>query len=79
MKLVEFRHRSDYGHDYYINILKMGRWYLFQSCFSVSEYGRGFPYFNITMGGGRLIYIAFDVLKVGFCVEFICRSWFKDT
>jgi hypothetical protein len=77
MKLVSFRKDNDWGKDYYLTILQIKRWCLIQSCFTFAVYGGRFPYFNITMGGGRLIAISFDVLKYGFCVEIISRSWFK--
>jgi hypothetical protein len=41
-------------------------------------YGRVFPYFNLTLGSGRLVAISFQIWYVGFTVEFISRAWFKQ-
>jgi hypothetical protein len=77
MKVFQYRSREDYGFDYYITLIQVKRWCLIQSCFATSIYGGKFPYLNITMGGGRLIAINFDIWKIGVCVELISRSWFK--
>ena len=77
MKLLDIKRTYDYGHDFYFSILRIGRWYLFQSCFSYNDYGRGFPYLSVILGSGRLISINFDVLRFGISFELISRSWFK--
>lgn len=77
MNIFKYRHEEDFGDNFYITIIQIKRWCLIQSCFCTAVYGRGFPYVNITLGGGRLFAINFDFWKVGMCVEFISRSWFK--
>lgn len=77
MKLIQFRHQEDYGHDFYLTLLQVKRWCLVQSCFSTAVYARSFPYLNITMGSGRLFGFSFQVLWFGVTIELISRSWFK--
>lgn len=77
MKLFHYKHREDYGHDYYLTLLQVGRWCLFQSCFYTAVFGRNFPYLSIVMGSSRLFYLSFSFWKIGFTIEFLARSWFK--
>jgi hypothetical protein len=77
MKLFEFKHQEDYGHDVYITLLKVRRWCLIQTCFSTMEYGRAWPYLNITLGYGRMFGFTFEVLSVGISFEVLSRSWFR--
>ncbi len=77
MKVFNFKHREDFGHDFYFTFFKVGRWALLQLCVYTAEYGRRFPYLNITMGAGRLFEVCFSFWKVGFNFEFICKSWFQ--
>jgi hypothetical protein len=77
MKLITFKHREDFGHDLYIILLQVKRWCLVQSCFSTIEYSRSLPYFNLTMGSGRLISVSFQIWIVGFTIELVSRSWFN--
>ena len=50
MKLIKFKHRWDYGHDFYVTLLKFEKWCVFHGCFYTAVYGRTFPYLNIVMG-----------------------------
>jgi len=77
MKLIEFRVQEDFGKDIYIHLLVIKRWCLFQSCLSFMEYGRSWPYLNITMGSGRLFGLSFQVLWFGITFEIFTRNWFK--
>jgi hypothetical protein len=76
MNLFHYKHREDWGHDYYLTLFQVGRWALIQSCFYTAVYGRKYPYLNITLGSGRLIHISFSWFIFGFSIEFISRSWF---
>ena len=71
MKLIQFKHREDFGHDFYITLFRFKEGYLFQGCFYTAEYGRKFPYFSLVMGSGRIFEINFSFLKFGFRLSFI--------
>lgn len=79
MKLFQFNHREDYGHDCYVTFVVIKQWCLIQSCFSTMVYGRSWPYLNIAFGSGRLFSFNFQVWNVGICIELISRSWFIDS
>jgi hypothetical protein len=78
MKLINVKLIEDYGKDLYIILIQVKGWCFIQSCFSFNDYQRSFPYLNITMGSGRLFEINLDVGKIGLCISFFTRSWFKD-
>jgi len=77
MKLIKFKHRWDYGHDFYVTLLKFEKWCVFHGCFYTAVYGRTFPYLNIVMGSGRLLEIDFSFYKFGFNLSFLTMWWFK--
>ena len=76
LKLFKLKYEEDYGHNFYVTLIQIKRWCLVQSCFCTAVYGKGFPYLNLTLGGGRLIAVNFDFWKIGMCVELFSRSWF---
>ena len=77
MKLIKLKHRWDYGHDFYVTLIKFEKWCLFHGCFYTAVYGRRFPYLNIVMGSGRLLEIDFSFYKFGFNFSFLTMWWFK--
>jgi hypothetical protein len=80
--LVVVKHRYDYGHDWYIQLLNTGRhvpnpfkcWSLIQASFSWNDYPSG-PYVQIKSGCGTLLGIMFWVYKFGFDIGFVERTW----
>ena len=82
MKLISLRHRYDYGHDWYVQILNTGRhvpkpfknWSLIQASVSWNDYV-SWPYLQIKCGCGGIISVVFWVYKFGFDVGFFERTW----
>jgi hypothetical protein len=77
MNLIQFKHRYDFGHEYYVQVVNIKRWSLFQ--FSVSWNDcPSWPYIQITMGSNGLLSILFWAYKFGFDIDFIGRTWNWD-
>ena len=85
MNLITFKHREDYGHDWYVQILNTGRnvpkpfkqWSLIQASVSWNEYP-GWPYIQIKSGTGTLLSVMFWVYKFGFDIGFCEHTWNWD-
>lgn len=75
MKIFNIKRTYDYGHNIYFDILKINEWVLFQLCFTFNDYGRSFPYLNITFGNGRFLSFIFEVHRIGICFDLISRYW----
>jgi len=74
MKLITLKHRYDYGHDWYAQILHTKRWALFQGSVSWNDY-ESWPYLQIKSGCGGVLSIVFWVYKFGIDIGFIERTW----
>jgi hypothetical protein len=74
MKIFDFKVRSDYGKDYYFTFLKGQKYSLIQVSFSICEYP-AFPYFQITMGMGKLFGFFTYAWKFGFDIDIFGRTW----
>jgi len=74
MKLITFKHRYDYGHDWYVQIFHTKNWALFQGSVSWNDYA-SWPYLQIKCGCGGMISVVFWVYKFGFDLGFIERTW----
>jgi len=82
MKLIEFNHRVDFGHDWYIQILNTGKhspkfmknYSLFQGSVSWNDFP-GWPYLQITFGSNGLFGILFWVYKFGLDIDILSRTW----
>jgi hypothetical protein len=74
MKLITFKHRYDFGHDWYVQILHNKRWALLQASVSWNDYPSG-PYMQISVGNNSLLNVMFWVYKFGFDIGFIERTW----
>jgi hypothetical protein len=74
MKLISFKHREDYGHEWYVQILHNKRWALLQASVSWNEYA-GWPYLQIKCGCGGLISVVFWLYKFGFDIGVCERTW----
>jgi hypothetical protein len=77
MNLINFKHRYDYGHDWYVQILTIKRWSLLQISVSWNDYA-SWPYLQIRSGSGDLVSIIFWVYKFGFDIDFCGRTWKWD-
>ena len=74
MKLISFKHRVDYGHEWYVQVLHTKRWALLQASVSWNEFA-GFPFIQIKSGSGTLLSIMFWAYKLGFDVDVFSRIW----
>jgi len=74
MKLISFKHREDYGHEWYVQVLHNKRWALLQASVSWNEFA-GWPYIQIKSGTGTLLSIMCWVYKLGFDVDVFSNTW----
>ena len=74
MNLISLKHREDYGHEWYVQVLHTKRWALLQASVSWNEYA-GFPFIQIKSGSGTLLSIMFWSYKFGFDIGVCERTW----
>ena len=74
MKLISFKHREDYGHEWYVQVLHNKRWALLQTSVSWNDYA-GWPYLQIKSGTGTLLSIMLWVYKFGFDIGVCEHTW----
>ena len=74
MKLISFKHRVDYGDEWYVQVLHNKHWALLQASVSWNDYA-SFPFLQIKMGSGTLLSIMFWSYKLGFDVDVFSRTW----
>ena len=74
MKLITLKHRYDYGHDWYIQLLHTKHWALFQASVSWNDYP-AWPYIQIKSGNGSTLSIMLWAYKFGLDVGIIERTW----
>ena len=77
MKLLKYNHRYDFGHDWYVQLVNVQRWSLFQLSISWNDYA-SWPYLQIKSGTGDLLDLIFWVYKFGISISFIGRTWCWD-
>ena len=85
MDIIKFKHRYDFGHEYYVQFLNTGRHFpkflknrsLLQVSVSWNDYPSS-PYLQITVGSNGLLGILFWAYKFGFDIDFISRTWRWD-
>jgi hypothetical protein len=74
MKLISFKHRVDYGDEWYVQILHNKRWALLQASVSWNDYA-GWPFIQIKSGTGTLLSIMFWVYRFGFDIGVCEHTW----
>ena len=74
MKLISFKHREDYGHEYYAQIFHNKRWALLQASVSWNDFA-SFPFVQVKSGMGSLFNLMVCVYKLGFDVDIFSRPW----
>ena len=74
MKLISFKHREDFGHEWYVQVLHTKRWALLQASVSWNDYP-GWPYIQIKSGTGSLLSVILWCYKFGFDIGFCEYTW----
>jgi hypothetical protein len=77
MKLINFKHREDFGHDWYVQVLNVKNWSLFQASVSWNDFP-SFPFLQITFGSNGLFSILFWTYKFGLDIDILSRTWKWD-
>jgi len=74
MKLISFKHREDYGHEWYVQVLHNKRWALLQASVSCNEYP-SWAFVQVKSGMGTLLSIMVCVYKLGFDIGVCEHTW----
>ena len=74
MKLFNFKHTEDWGHDYYAQVLSIKGWSLLQVSVSWNTYP-DWPYIQIKSGSGSTLSILFWAYRFGLDVDTLSRTW----
>ena len=74
MKLFNFKHTEDWGHDYYAQVLSVKGWSLLQVSVSWNDFPE-WPFIQIKSGSGSTLSILFWVYKFGLDVDILSRTW----
>ena len=77
MSIINFKHREDYGHDWYAQVLNVRKWSVLQVSVSWNEYP-SWPYIQIKSGSGTMLSILFWAYKFGFDIDIFARTWNWD-
>ena len=77
MNPIQFKHRYDFGHEYYVQVANIKRWSLFQFSISWNDCA-SWPYIQITSGSGTALGILFWAYKFGFDIDLLSRTWRWD-
>lgn len=77
MKLISFKHREDYGHEWYVQIFHNKYWALLQASVSWNDYA-AWPYIQIKSGNGSLLNFMFWAYRFGLDIGIIERTWNWD-
>ena len=74
MRLISFKHRRDYGDEFYVQILHNKYWALLQASVSYNDYA-SWPFFQVRMGMGSLLSLMVCVYKLGFDMDIFSNIW----
>jgi hypothetical protein len=77
MKLINLKHREDFGHDWYVQVLTIKNWSLLQVSVSWNEWP-SWPYIQIKSGTGSTFSLLFWAYKFGLDVDILSRTWRWD-
>jgi len=77
MKLINLKHKYDFGHDWYVQILNVKDWSLLQISVSWNDYP-SHPYLQITFGSNGIFSILFWAYKFGLDIDILSRTWRWD-
>jgi hypothetical protein len=74
MNLIKLKHRYDFGHDWYVQILNIKNYSLLQVSVSWMDQPCS-PYIQMSCGNGHLLSILFWAYKFGFDIDLLSRTW----
>ena len=74
MNLINFKHREDFGHELYVQVLNVKGWSLLQASVSWNDYP-SFPFLQVRFGMGSLVNIMFCIYKLGFDIGICEHTW----
>ena len=74
MNLISFKHREDFGVEYYVQVLNIKGWSLLQASVSWNDYP-SWPYLQLYVGNGTLLGAIFWCYKFGFDIDILRRTW----
>ena len=77
MKLISFKHKVDYGNEWYVQVLHNKYWALLQASVSWNEYA-GWPYIQLKSGTGSLLNFMFWAYKFGVDIGICEHTWNFD-
>jgi len=77
MKLINLKHREDFGHDYNVQILNIKNWSLLQVSVSWNDQP-SLPYLQVTSGSNGLLGVLFWAYKFGLDIDILSRTWRWD-
>ena len=77
MKLFNFKHREDFGHDWYVQVLTIKNWSLLQVSVSWNDWP-SWPYIQVKSGSGSTFSLLFWAYKFGLDVDVLSRTWRWD-
>ena len=77
MKLINFKHREDFGHDWYVQVLNIKNWSLLQVSVSWNDWP-SWPYIQIKSGTGSTFSLLFWAYKFGLDIDILSRTWKWD-
>ena len=77
MKLINLKHREDFGHDWYVQVLTIKNWSLLQVSVSWNEWP-SWPYIQVKSGSGSTLSILFWAYKFGLDGDILSRTWRWD-
>lgn len=68
---------KNYGKELYLALFLTEEYSLLQVSFDIGDYSRWteLPYFNLSMGQGRLLSVLFTFSKFGISFDFLGRTW----
>lgn len=85
MNLITFKHRYDFGHEWYVQILNTGKHVpgrfknlsLIQASVSYNDYP-SWPYLQVYCGNGALFGVIIWCYKFGLDFDLVRRTWSWD-
>ena len=75
-KIINFMHKEDYGNDWYVQVLNIKKWSLFQTSVSWNDFGM--LYLQITMGSNGLFGFMLCLGKFGIDFDILSRTYSFD-